>query len=59
MPVVWAQVKRGLDPLQFTIHNVPELLKRSKAWADYREAERPPLEAIARLARRSRLVRAA
>jgi bifunctional non-homologous end joining protein LigD len=59
MPVVWAQVKRGLDPLQFTIHTVPELLKKSKAWADYCQAERPPLEAIARLARRSRLVRAA
>ena len=59
MPVVWAQVKRGLDPLQFTIHTVPELLKRSKAWADYCEAERPLWEAIARLARRSRLVRAA
>jgi bifunctional non-homologous end joining protein LigD len=59
MPVVWAQVKRGLDPTQFTIHTVPELLKRSKAWADYCEAERPPLEAIARLASRPRLVRAA
>src|SRR6202012_5983590 len=59
MPVVWAQVKRGLDPLQFTIHTVPALLKKSKVWAGYCEAERPPLEAIARLTRRSRLVRAA
>src|SRR6201992_1015951 len=59
MPVVWAQVKRGLDPLRFTIHTVPELLKKSKAWADYCEAERPPLEAIARLTRQSRLLRAA
>jgi bifunctional non-homologous end joining protein LigD len=59
MPIVWAQVKQGLDPLQFTIHTVPELLKKSKACADYCQAERPPLEAIARLAKLSRLTRAA
>lgn len=32
MPIVWALVKRGLDPLQFTIRTVPQLLKKSKAW---------------------------
>jgi bifunctional non-homologous end joining protein LigD len=59
MPIVWAQVKRGLDPLQFTVHTVPHLLRKSKAWADYCRAERSPLEAIARLTRQSRLMRAA
>lgn len=49
MPMTWAQVKRGLDPAAYTIHTVPRILKKSKAWADYREGERAPLEAIARL----------
>jgi bifunctional non-homologous end joining protein LigD len=59
MPVAWAQVRHGLDPLQFTLMTVPRLLKKSKAWSDYCEAERPPLEAIAKLAKQSRLMRAA
>ncbi|MBR1153593.1 DNA ligase D [Bradyrhizobium sp. JYMT SZCCT0428] len=49
MPVVWALVKRGLDPTKYTIHTVPGLLKKSKAWSDYCEAERSPLDAMARL----------
>lgn len=59
MPIAWAQVKRGLDPLQFTLLAVPPLLKKSKAWSDYCDAERPPLEALARLEKQSRLMRAA
>jgi bifunctional non-homologous end joining protein LigD len=34
MPVTWAQVKAGLHPAAFTLRSVPNLLKRSKAWAD-------------------------
>lgn len=49
MPITWRQVKQGLDPTAFTIRTVPRLLKRSKAWTDYCEGERSPLEAIARL----------
>jgi bifunctional non-homologous end joining protein LigD len=49
MPISWSQVKRGLDPTAFTIPTVPMLLKKSKAWTDYCESERSPLEAIARL----------
>ena len=49
MPVTWPQVKPGLDPATYTIHSVPQLLKKSKAWADYCESERSPLEAMARL----------
>ena len=49
MPITWPQVKHGLDPTAYTIRTVPPLLRRSKAWTDYCEAERSPLEAIARL----------
>ena len=51
--VTWAQVKRGLDLAPYTIHTVPQLLKKSKAWADYCEGERSPLEAIERLGKPS------
>ncbi len=51
-PVSWTQVKRGLDPLAYTIRTAPGLLKRNKAWAGYDEAARPLGEAIARLATR-------
>ncbi len=54
MPVTWALVKRGLDPTKYTIHTVPQLLKKSKAWSDYCEAERSPLDAMSRLKRISR-----
>jgi bifunctional non-homologous end joining protein LigD len=59
MPITWVQVKNGLNPLQFTIHTVPRLLRRSKAWSDYCEAERPPLEAIAMLRKQRQPVGAA
>ena len=59
MPITWSQVKHGLDPMQYTIHTVPQLLKKSKAWSDYCDSERPPLEAIAILAKQTRLNRAA
>jgi bifunctional non-homologous end joining protein LigD len=59
MPIIWPQVKRGLDPMQYTIRTVPQLLKKSKAWSDYCDGERPPLEAIAKLAQQARLGRAA
>jgi bifunctional non-homologous end joining protein LigD len=49
MPITWPQVKHGLDPTAYTIRTVPRLLKKSKAWTDYCEAERSSLEAMARL----------
>ena len=58
MPVTWPQVRHGLDPAEYTIHTVPQLLRKSKAWADYCEGERSPLEAIARL-RKPQVVRRA
>lgn len=50
MPLTWAQVKASLDPQRYTIRSVPGLLAKTKAWADYQEAERPLAQAIERLA---------
>jgi len=47
MPVQWSQVKAGLDPMRYTMLTVPALLKKSKAWADYCDAE-VPLEPVIR-----------
>ena len=49
MPIVWSQVKKGLDPLAYTVKTVPALLKKSKAWADYCDAEAPLADAIMKL----------
>jgi bifunctional non-homologous end joining protein LigD len=59
MPITWSQVEHGLDPMQYTIQTVPQLIMKSKAWSDYCDSERPPLEAIAILAKQTRLNRAA
>ena len=46
MPLTWSQVKAGLDPARYTIRTVPGLLKKTRAWADYRDGERSLKEAI-------------
>ncbi|WP_296596201.1 DNA ligase D [Phenylobacterium sp.] len=51
-PLNWTQVKKGLDPKAWTIRTAPALLKKTKAWADYCDAERPLADAIKRLAKR-------
>jgi len=48
-PLNWTQVKAGLDPKAWTIRTAPALLKKTKAWADYCDAERPLTDAIKRL----------
>jgi bifunctional non-homologous end joining protein LigD len=50
-PLTWGQVKKGLDPKAFTIRTAPALLKKTEAWADYAEAERPLGPAIRTLTR--------
>jgi bifunctional non-homologous end joining protein LigD len=50
-PLIWKEVKPGLDPKRFTLRTAPGLLKKTKAWADYCDAERPLADAIARLKR--------
>ena len=46
MPLAWAQVRKGLDPRKFTVRTVPALIKKSAAWKDYDDAERPLAAAI-------------
>ncbi|MET1047009.1 MAG: hypothetical protein ABWX70_09955, partial [Hyphomicrobium sp.] len=46
MPLTWSQVKQGLDPKRFTVHTVPALLKKSSAWKEYCDSERPLKSAI-------------
>jgi len=52
MPLTWWQVTANLDPARYTLRTVPSLLRKSKPWADYCEAERPLAEAIERLGTR-------
>ena len=49
MPVTWAQVRPGLDPLKFTLRTVPALAKKSKAWADYDRAASSLKDAMKKL----------
>ena len=53
MPITWAAVKKGLDPLRFTIRTVPGLLAKSKAWDDYEDGARPLADALDKLTRAS------
>lgn len=48
-PLNWSQVKPGLDPKAWTIRTAPALLKKTNAWADYGDAERPLADAIKKL----------
>jgi bifunctional non-homologous end joining protein LigD len=48
-PLNWTQVKKGLDPKAWTIRTAPALLAKTKAWADYCDAERPLIDAIRKL----------
>jgi bifunctional non-homologous end joining protein LigD len=48
-PLTWDQVKSGLDPKRWTLRTAPDLLTKTKAWADYCDAERPLVDAIKKL----------
>ncbi|UTP40055.1 DNA ligase D [Phenylobacterium sp. LH3H17] len=48
-PLTWSQVKPGLDPKRYTIRTAPGLLKKTTAWTDYADSERPLETAIKRL----------
>jgi bifunctional non-homologous end joining protein LigD len=51
MPLTWAEVQSGLDPMAFRLRTAPSLISASKAWAGYGDAARPLLDAIERLAK--------
>jgi bifunctional non-homologous end joining protein LigD len=38
MPLAWSEVKRGLDPMRFTVRSAPALLKKHKEWKRYEES---------------------
>jgi len=50
-PLTWKEVKPGLDPKRYTLRSAPGLLRKTKAWADYCDAERPLADAIRKLKR--------
>jgi bifunctional non-homologous end joining protein LigD len=52
MPLAWSQVKKGLEPKQFTIRTAPKFIAKSGVWKDYCDGERPLLAAIKRLSGR-------
>jgi bifunctional non-homologous end joining protein LigD len=39
-PVNWSQVKKGLDPMRYTMRTAPGLLSKTTDWDGYCEAER-------------------
>ena len=47
MPVSWSKVRKGLDPMRYTIRTAPAILRREKPWQDYCDAE-VPLDAAIR-----------
>jgi len=49
MPLLWTQLRPGIDPQRFTIRTAPGLVAKSTAWQDYCDAERPLAPAIKRL----------
>jgi bifunctional non-homologous end joining protein LigD len=53
MPLVWSQVKEGLDPTRYTVRTVPSLIAKTSAWQDYCDAEVPLEAAIRKVVQRS------
>jgi bifunctional non-homologous end joining protein LigD len=54
MPLHWAQVRNGLDPLRYTIRTAPGLLAKNRPWEDYDAGERSLVTAIQRLTKTTR-----
>ena len=46
MPVLWKDVRRGLEPKKFTLRSAPALLRKAKPWEGYAEAARSLADAI-------------
>jgi bifunctional non-homologous end joining protein LigD len=51
MPLVWRDVKKGLDPKAFTVRSAPALLAKSKPWKDYAAGARSLTDAIKHITR--------
>jgi bifunctional non-homologous end joining protein LigD len=46
MPVLWKDVRRGLDPKKFTLRSAPALLRKAKLWEGYAAAAQSLADAI-------------
>jgi bifunctional non-homologous end joining protein LigD len=51
MPLLWRDVKKGLDPKAFTVRTAPALLTKSNAWKNYAAGARSLTDAIKRITR--------
>jgi bifunctional non-homologous end joining protein LigD len=51
MPLVWRDVKKGLDPKAFTVRSAPALLSKNKPWKDYAAGARSLTDAIKHITR--------
>jgi bifunctional non-homologous end joining protein LigD len=51
MPLVWRDVKKGLDPKSFTVRSAPALLGKNKPWKDYTAGARSLADAIRHITR--------
>ena len=49
MPLLWTQVRSGLDPKRFTLRTAPGVMASSTVWKEYCDSERPLKPAIERL----------
>ena len=49
MPLNWSEVRRGLDPMRFTVRTAPALLSKSKAWKGYDESAKSLADAIRKI----------
>jgi bifunctional non-homologous end joining protein LigD len=58
MPLLWTQVRKGLDPARYTLRTAAALLARSNPWREYSRSERPLLEVLKRVVGRPARVRA-
>jgi bifunctional non-homologous end joining protein LigD len=54
MPLVWRDVRKGLDPKAFTVRTAPALLTKSKPWKDYAAGARALTDAIKHITRGSK-----
>jgi bifunctional non-homologous end joining protein LigD len=49
MPLNWREVKRGLDPMRFTVRSAPALLEKSRAWDSYEDSAKSLAAAIRKI----------
>jgi bifunctional non-homologous end joining protein LigD len=51
MPLKWTQVRKGLDPMTYTVRTVPALRAKGDPWEGYEAAAKPLKAAIGKLAK--------